>query len=232
MHIDKEEVILSFDTEFDAESPASGNLRSIGIVVFKDSEEIDSLELNIIPRMKIIMAPDKQAFWSRFPEAYARLQKDALHPQEAMRKLSSFLKKYQDCRVKWVAGPANNDWQFINYYYTKYHEPGFYKLPYKVECLSTLRDTFFEMACISRPTQSKMMAAWRGDAQHTHVAVEDAREAGRIYCGIKRAMAEFVYNQMEAAYLREQYAQTTCSISSSYFYRPINNTNPKRFYPV
>jgi len=232
MRIDKQqEVILSFDTEFDADSPANGNLLSIGIVVFQNGKEIDALELNILPRTKIVMAPDKRAFWNRFPEAYARLKKDALHPQEAMRALSAFLKKYEACRVKWVAGPANNDWQFINYYYTKYNEPGFYKLPYKVECLSTLRDTFFEMACIPRPVQSKMMATWRGDAQHTHVAVEDAREAGRIYCGIKAAMAGFVYNQMEAAYWREQYAQTSATTCASYssecFYRPT-----KTFYPV
>jgi DNA polymerase III alpha subunit (gram-positive type) len=87
--------VLSFDIETSGCSYKENGIVSIGATVLdNESNEVDHFLVNVqLPEGKIYEKRCWEEFWSKHPEACARVQKDALPPVEAMQKFVAFVNK-------------------------------------------------------------------------------------------------------------------------------------------
>ena len=90
-------------------------------------------------------------------------------------------------RPVFVAYPAAFDFPFVLYYLNEFI--GENPFGYAVIDIKT-----FAMALLGRPYRasgkSAMPQAWIDPASHTHVALDDALEQGRLFCNLLRASRE------------------------------------------
>lgn len=182
-------VFFSLDIEADGRSPSTNNMLSIGIVVFDiDGNELEFYQSNIIPEKE----PDIKcinSFWILFPEAWEFIQGDRKPWGVVMIEINKLYAKYygKGFKIEWVAGPAAYDWQWLNYYYSKFldlveKEGGIaLDIGYSCRCSSEVEKYFWKMNRKLIPQKEELKDQMADGAKHTHKPHEDARREGRIF---------------------------------------------------
>lgn len=173
------EVYVSVDIEADGPCPGLNSMLSIGCVAFDArGDELGSFSANL-ERMEEA-TPDKETmdWWATQGDAWEASRKHIRPPEEVMLRLSKWLESLPCRRPVFVGYPAGFDFTYVYWYFHKFLGRcpfGFQALDIKSFAMAKLGRTF------RKTTKSKMPKEWFGDDKHTHIAVEDAREQGKLF---------------------------------------------------
>lgn len=173
------ETYISVDIEADGPIPGKNNLLSIGAVAFSQgAEEIGEFSVNLLPLTGATPDVDTMAWWTKHPEAYAATQTDRCSAPIAMGDFRQWISCF--VRPVFVAYPAGFDFTFVHWYFHRFlnQDPfGFQALDLKSYAMALMGSEFKKTAKNTMPKE------WFEDLEkhHSHIAVEDAREQGRLF---------------------------------------------------
>jgi len=172
------EIYFSIDIEADGPIPGPYSMLSLGCVAFNaNGDELGDFEVNFDTLADAKTDPDTDKFWARFPEAYAETRIDTKGPEAAMILFDLFVRSIKGKPV-FVGYPAGFDFTFVYWYFMKFlgQSPfSFSSLDMKSYAMAKLNTTFRDS------TKKNFPKRWKEKGTHTHVAVEDAREQGRMF---------------------------------------------------
>lgn len=169
-----DELLISVDIEASGPSPGTGSLLSVGACLVDDSSKGIYLELKPLP--------DRP--WSEEAEGIhcldrGYLEQHGLEPGPAMERLAGWLAEVADGRqVVFVGLNAPFDWSFVNDYFLRFvgHNPfGWSALDVKAYYMGLRGEPRW-----SRTSRLHINAHLGLDTQHTHNALDDAREQAEV----------------------------------------------------
>ncbi len=199
------ELYVSTDVETDGPIPGPHSMLSLGSVAFlEDGTEVGSFAANLVELPGATMHSDTLAWWDKNREAWQAARERPEDPAQVMRTYVAWLKALPGKPV-FVGYPAGFDFLWTQWYLIRFtgERPfGISALDIKTYAMAVLRQksrrriseaTVAECATYRpeigfRETVKKAMPkAWfAGTGCHTHRAVDDAREQGRLFCNILR----------------------------------------------
>lgn len=175
------EIYVSIDVETDGPIPGPHSLLSLGAAAFDASGELratHSVNLELLDGAA--GHPDTMAWWATQPEAWAQARCDAQPPETAMREFAAWLKALPG-RPVFVGYPVAFDFLFVHWYLVRFTGAS----PFSHSALDIKT---FAMALLRKPyresTKRNMPRRWFSDAPHTHKALDDAIEQGRLFCNM------------------------------------------------
>jgi len=179
-----EEIYVSTDVETDGPLPGVHSMLSIGSAAYTaDKVLIDSFSANLETVPDLSRDPKTTAWWATQPEAWAACRANPETPAAAMSRYLTWLNSLPG-RPVFVAYPAAFDFPFVSWYLHRY--TGANPFGYAVIDIKT-----YAMALLGKPYRQcgkqAMPLAWFDPAPHTHVALDDALEQGRLFCNMLRA---------------------------------------------
>lgn len=191
-------VYLSFDVEADGPAPGVNSMLSIGlcamylngdIAVWPGTDEPVEFSANLLPDPACKPNADTMAWWNA-PEqaaALAHVQTNRRLPSAAFSALSHWLVRVRAAfkQVKPCAWPAAYDWQWLNH--GLHRHTGGNPLGYSCHCISGFWRGIKKRAV--RDGLPSLDAFADARYQHTHLALDDAREQGAKYVGMLRYAA-------------------------------------------
>ena len=127
--------------------------------------------------------PKTAAWWLTQPEAWSACRHNPEPPKEAMTRYVNWLKSLPGKPV-FVAYPTAFDFPFVYFYLTEFvgENPfGYSAIDIKTYSMALMRKPY--RMCGKR----SMPAEWLDPLPHTHVALDDAIEQGRLFCNMLKA---------------------------------------------
>jgi hypothetical protein len=134
--------------------------------------------------------PKTMDWWQGQPEAWAACRANVRTPAEVMPEYVAWLKGLEGKPV-FVAYPAAYDFMFVYWYLIRFAgESPFSR--------SALDIKSYAMAVMGREyresTKRNMPRAWFDDLPHTHVALDDAKGQGALFCNMLAVRAAVGWN--------------------------------------
>jgi DNA polymerase III alpha subunit (gram-positive type) len=173
------EIYVSTDVESDGPIPGPHSMLSFGSVVYDETgEELGTFSRNLEPLPYATQHSDTMAWWKKHPEEWETCRKNLVGPEQAMKEYVEWVKSIPG-RPVFVAYPAGFDFMFIYWYLVRFTGNS----PFS---FSALDIKSFAMALMQKPyrecSKRNFSRNWIPEnVQHTHVAVEDAREQGLMF---------------------------------------------------
>ena len=191
----KEEIYFSIDIEADGPIPGIFSMLSLGCVAFdKEGNELGDFSVNFDTLSQAGTDHDTDKFWARFPEAYAETRINTVYAGEAMYKFNEFVESIEGFPV-FVGYPAGFDFTFVYWYFIRFTG----KCPFSFSSLDMKSYAMAKMGTNFRETTKKNFPKhWKEKGRHTHVAVEDAREQGRMFIKMLRDGTELPTHTLDA----------------------------------
>lgn len=179
-----EEIYVSTDVETDGPIPGPHSMLSFASAAFRaDKTMVGTFEANLELLPGASGDPKTMAWWAENREAWERSRQNLRDPAEAMRDYVKWLKGLPG-RPVFVAYPAGFDFTFVYWYLIRFagESPfGFQALDVKSYAMAVLGTPFRETAKRNFPRE------WFDEGlPHTHVAIDDAIEQGRMFCNMLR----------------------------------------------
>ncbi len=173
------EIYVSTDVETDGPIPGPNSMLSIGSAAFtEEGDLISTFSANLCPLVGSNPDPDTARWWLSQPEAWAEVQRDRQEPGKVMESFTQWVNSLPGKPV-FVGYPAGFDFLFVYWYLIKFTG----KSPFS---FSAVDIKTYAMALLKKPyrdcTKRNFPKMWFSDDKHTHVAVEDAIEQGRMFC--------------------------------------------------
>lgn len=174
----KKEIYVSVDIEADGPVPGPYSMLSIGAVAFSpDGGEIGEYQANLSTLPGADQHPATMAWWEQFPEAWKVCRENPRDPQEVMREFAEWLEKLPGTPI-FTAWPATWDFMWIYWYLVQFTG----KRPFSEHGID-IRS--YAMGMRKKPFmkcgKNYLPQRWFPEQVHSHVAVEDAREQGKIF---------------------------------------------------
>jgi len=178
------EVYVSTDIETDGPVAGKHSMLSIGSAAYTaDKDLLATFSANLETLPDATPDPKTAAWWATQPEAWLACRRDLEAPRLAMRRYLAWLKSLLG-RPVFVAYPAAFDFPFVYWYLMEFagENPfGYSAIDIKTYAMALLRKPY--RACGKR----SMPPEWIDPVPHTHVALDDAIEQGRLFCNMLRA---------------------------------------------
>ncbi len=178
------EIYVSTDVEADGPIPGPHSMLSFASAAYRaDKALVGTFEANLelLPGAK--GDPKTMAWWKNQPEAWAACRTSPREPAVVMPQYVAWLKKLPGAPV-FVAYPAAYDFMFVYWYLI--HFAG--ESPFSHSALDIKT---FAMALLGteyrESVKRNMPAKWFDDIPHTHVALDDARGQGALFCNMLAA---------------------------------------------
>lgn len=172
------EIYVSVDIESDGPIPGPHSMLSFGAVAFRaDGEEVGAFEANLLPLPDAAPHPKTMAWWETQPEAWTACHRDPVEPAVAMADFHAFVLALPGKPV-FVGYPASFDFLFVHWYLQRFvGETAFSHsaLDMKTLAMVLLGVNYREV------TKKHFPSRWKTETQHTHVAIDDAREQGEMF---------------------------------------------------
>jgi hypothetical protein len=128
-----------------------------------------------------ISDPDTMDWWATQPEAWKACRKDQQEPKIVMhgfRHWVETISKEHDAKPVCVAYPSGFDFLFVYWYLIKFTG----KSPFSFSCIDIKT---YAMAMLKKGyrqcSKKGMPKRWFPKDKHTHLAVDDAIEQGKLY---------------------------------------------------
>ncbi len=177
------EIYISTDVEADGPIPGPHSMLSFGSAAYlADKTLIGTFERNLETLPDASPDPKTAAWWKTQPEAWAACRKNLLPPREAMNEYLTWLEGLPGAPV-FVGYPVTYDFMFVYWYLIRFTG----KSPFSH---SGLDIKTFAMSLLGTPyresTPRNMPHRWFDDIPHTHVALDDARGQGALFCNMLR----------------------------------------------
>lgn len=176
-----QELYFSTDVETNGPIPGPFSMLSFASVVFnKQGTELGSFDtnLNILDNSKT--DPSTMEFWDKNKAAYEATRIDTQDPKTAMTKYSSWIESF-NCKPVFVAYPVAFDFMFVYWYLISFVGKSPFShsgLDIKTLAMTLLKSDY------RRSTKRNFPKHWFPNIKHTHIAIDDAREQGLIFCNI------------------------------------------------
>ena len=194
----KDEIYISTDIEGDGPIPGKYSMVSLASVALTwDGKELDCWTANLFPLDKAKRHPATMKWWTKFPEAWAAANRDQRYPEEAMLEYKTWLERLKakhNKRLVFVGYPATYDFMFVNWYlmyFARENPMGFAGLDIKSFMMAKLgwgyKDT----------TKKTIPKSWFPDIKHTHIALDDAREQGLLFCNVLKTCEPINLGEIE-----------------------------------
>lgn len=182
--LSQREVYVSIDIESDGPCPLLNSMLSLGAAAFLDDGSLlpgpFSANLELWPSAK----PDAETmgWWKTQPTAWTACRADAQTPTLVMTQFDRWLTRLPGKPIA-VCYPAGYDYTFVKVYFhaTLGRCPlGFQAIDLKTFAMAVLGTSF------RNTTKRTMPREWFGPEKHTHVAVDDAIEQGRLFFAMRK----------------------------------------------
>jgi len=175
------EVYVSTDCEADGPIPGPHSMLSFASAAFlADKTLVGTFSANLETLPGAAGHPDTMAWWQGQPEAWEVCRRDLQSPDSAMRAYLAWLKNLPGKPV-FVAYPAGFDFMFVYWYLIRFTGES----PFSHAALDIKT---FAMAMLHKPYRQSgkesMPGRWFDPIAHTHVALDDAIEQGRLFCNM------------------------------------------------
>jgi hypothetical protein len=178
------EIYVSTDIETDGPVAGRHSMLSIGSAAFaSDKTPLGTFSANLETLPGFTPDPRTAAWWATQPDAWAACRKDLETPKAAMTRYVAWLKALGG-RVVFVAYPTAFDFPFVYWYLTEFagENPfGYSAIDIKTYAMALLRRPYRASGKRSMPPE------WFDALPHTHIALDDAIEQGRLFCNMLRA---------------------------------------------
>jgi DNA polymerase III epsilon subunit-like protein len=176
---------ISLDIEADGPVPGLYSMISLGAVAFQNGQEVAEFYKTMDPLPDATQHPDTMKFWARFPEAWEEVNTNTVNPGFAMLAFHNWLSDLRNSRgggLTAVGYPAAFDYMFVNWYMVNFLNQnimGFSALDIKSYAAGLLRRRY------RKTVKHEMPEEWfEGLPEHTHIAIDDAREQGMLFMNI------------------------------------------------
>lgn len=181
------QLFISTDIEANGPIPGCNSMLSFGSVALEaDGTEVGSFSANLLPLKHAHADAGTMAWWAKQPEAWAAVNVDRRSPEEVMPAYFGWLKSFVKRDLVFVGYPATYDFMFVYWYLMRFvgESPfSFSAWDVKTAAAIALGVDFRKV------TKRNMPAGWfAGAGKHTHIAVEDAREQGKLHLSILRRL--------------------------------------------
>lgn len=176
---------ISVDVEADGPCPGINSMLSLGAYAFSVTKEGVLVELgtfSVNVEQMTEASPDERTmnvFWKQNPEAWALCRKDVVTPSEGLAKFHSWLKEFKG--PTFVGNPAGFDFTFVRWYLYRFVG----------ECafgFAAIDLRSYAAGMLGKPAnriKKKKLKKRFGIADiHTHVALDDAIEQGRLFAAM------------------------------------------------
>jgi DNA polymerase III alpha subunit (gram-positive type) len=183
------ETYVSTDIETDGPIPGVNSMLSLGSVAFDaEGKEIAAFEINLEALPGAAADPETMAWWKTQPEAWQAARREPAEPAAAMKRYLAWVEALPGKPV-FVAYPLLFDMMFVYWYVIRFCG----RSPFGFSGIDIKTLAYAAMGAESYRDASKkhMPKHWlpRTEAL-SHVAVEDAREQGRLFFNIRAALEE------------------------------------------
>jgi hypothetical protein len=178
------EIYVSTDVEADGPIPGPHSMLSFGSVAFRgDKSEVGTFAANLKTLPGAAGDSNTMAWWQSQPEAWAACRADPREPAEVMHQYVAWLKALPGKPV-FVGYPAAYDFLFVYWYLMRFAGES----PFSHSALDIKTYAMAVLATEYRDsTKRNMPRAWFDDIPHTHVALDDARGQGALFCNMLAA---------------------------------------------
>jgi hypothetical protein len=175
---DKKEIFISCDIEADGPIPGDFSMLSLGACAFMpDGMMLSSFSANFKTLPYASEDPDTMNWWLKNEEAYNITRQNMQDPKQAIQSFVNWVNKFHGKPV-FVGYPVTFDFGFV-YWYIKHF--GF-ESPFSFSALDLKS---YAMAMLKLPyresTKKNMPKRWFPKDNHTHIAVDDAIEQGKLF---------------------------------------------------
>lgn len=178
------EIYVSTDVETDGPIPGPHSMLSFASAAFSaDKMLVGTFEANLALLPEATPHPKTMAWWQTQPAAWAACRVNERDPAEAMPAYVSWLKSLPGKPV-FVGYPAAFDFLFVYWYLMRFAGESPFShsaLDIKTYAMALLGTEYREAV------KRNMPAAWFDDLPHTHVALDDAKGQGALFCNMLSA---------------------------------------------
>lgn len=175
------EIYISTDVETDGPIPGPHSMLSFGSAAFTaDKQMLGTFSANLKLLDGASGDPKTMAWWQTQPEAWAACRADTRAPGQVMPEYVKWLKGLPG-KVVFVAYPAGFDFLFVYWYLIRFAGESPFShsaLDMKTLAMALLGTNYRDS------TKRNMPSRWFDEAPHTHVALDDAIEQGRLFCNM------------------------------------------------
>jgi hypothetical protein len=175
------EIYVSTDVEADGPIPGPHSMLSFASAAYRaDKTLVGTFEANLCLLPGAQGDPGTMAWWKGQPEAWAACRKDVREPAEVMPEYVAWLKGLPGKPV-FVAYPAAYDFMFVYWYLMRFAGESPFShsaLDIKTYAMAVLGTAYRES------TKRNMPKKWFDDLPHTHVALDDAKGQGALFCNM------------------------------------------------
>jgi hypothetical protein len=174
-----DEIYVSTDIESDGPIPGPNSMLSFGSVALDETgRELGSFSRNLETLPGATGDPETMAWWAKQGPAWEACRKDPVTPERAMKEYVGWVGGL-GARPVFVAYPAGFDFLFVYWYLIRFagESPfSFSAVDIKTFAMALMGKTYRESV------KKHMPRRWFDPAvKHTHVALEDAREQGKLF---------------------------------------------------
>lgn len=179
-----EEIYVSTDVEADGPIPGPNSMLSFASAAYRaDKTLVGTFESNLHTLPDAEGDPKTMAWWQSQPDAWAACRANPRDPASAMPEYVSWLKALPGKPV-FVAYPAAYDFMFVYWYLMKFAGES----PFSHSALDIKT---YAMALLGTDyrasTKRHMPRDWFEEIPHTHVALDDAKGQGSLFCNMLAA---------------------------------------------
>lgn len=175
------EIYVSTDLESDGPIPGPNSMLSFGSAAFTaDKKLVGTFGANL----ELLEGAEGEAktmeWWRSQPEAWEACRKDLQPPADVMPKYVRWVKSLPGKPV-FVAYPAGYDFTFMYWYMIRFAGESPFShsaLDIKTFAMALLKKGYRES------TKRNMPSRWFDKSPHTHVAIDDAIEQGKLFCNM------------------------------------------------
>lgn len=175
------EIYVSTDVEADGRIPGPSSMLSFGSAAFTAGGELlSTFSANLALLDGAEGDPGTLAWWRQNQAAWDATRVAVQPPEKAMRDYVAWLKSLPGKPV-FVGYPAAYDFMFVYWYLMRFTGESPFShsaLDIKTYAMAVLRKPYREA------TKRHMPKRWFSEAPHTHVALDDAIEQGRLFCSM------------------------------------------------
>jgi hypothetical protein len=183
------EIYVSTDVEADGPIPGPHSVLSFASAAYRgDKTLVGTFEANLTLLPGASGDPRTMAWWQRQPEAWAACRANLREPSVVMPEYVAWLKALPGKPV-FVSYPAAYDFMFVYWYLIRFAGESPFShsaLDIKTYAMALLGTAYRESV------KRNMPAKWFDELPHTHVALDDAKEQGALFCNMLTARAQML----------------------------------------
>lgn len=179
----KPDMYFSVDVETDGPLPGPNSMLSFGCAAFlADKTMVGTFGANLERLPEANPDPDTMQWWAQHPDAWEACRRKLERPEEAMQRFIQWIEvTAKGHSPVCVAYPAGFDFLFLYWYLVRFTGTS----PFSFSCLDVKT---YAMAILKigyrSSSKRRFPTHWFDDVPHTHVALDDAIEQGRMFCNM------------------------------------------------